>query len=208
MSIWYFHFFLLQSDVNSCLFIFISFSEFEIKTLKGLEQIKTQVNYNTSLLLQIIKKVDVQQTVDAEDNDDNELPVLPIKTMLQLEGVENALKVDTTKNRLVSNSLFHIRHVCRNFEMLWFFFSFHGFIGHIWALVNPCIHHLRYLITKSSFIYLYIRTKPRMTSLRHLLVFHMFQGNNSLIIFQERFFYSKYLMTSNGYFWTLTVNRF
>lgn len=103
MSIWYFHFFLLQSDVNSCLFIFISFSEFEIKTLKGLEQIKTQVNYNTSLLLQIIKKVDVQQTVDAEDNDDNELPVLPIKTMLQLEGVENALKVDTTKNRLVSN---------------------------------------------------------------------------------------------------------
>ncbi|VDI51309.1 Hypothetical predicted protein [Mytilus galloprovincialis] len=80
-------------------------SEFEIKTLKGLEQIKTQVNYNTSLLLQIIKKVDVQQTVDAEDNDDNELPVLPIKTMLQLEGVENALKVDTIKNRLSKTTL-------------------------------------------------------------------------------------------------------
>ncbi|XP_052087858.1 uncharacterized protein LOC127724896 [Mytilus californianus] len=75
-------------------------SEFEIKTLKGLEQIKTQVHYNTSLLLQ---KVDVQQTVDAEDNDDNELPVLPIKTMLQLEGVENALKVNTTKNRLIKH---------------------------------------------------------------------------------------------------------
>ncbi|CAC5376633.1 unnamed protein product [Mytilus coruscus] len=74
-------------------------SEFEIKIPEGLRASKTQVHHNTSLLLQIVKKTDVQQTVDA-DNDDNKLPVLPIKTMVQLEGVENALKVDTTKNLL------------------------------------------------------------------------------------------------------------
>lgn len=77
------------------------FLEFELKVLKGIEQMRLQMQHNTTMLQLLLKKVDLPAFQD-EDEDQSCLPNMPITSLEQFDEVNEAIKNDDIRNRMVS----------------------------------------------------------------------------------------------------------
>lgn len=77
------------------------FLEFELKVLKGIEQMRLQMQHNTTTLQLLLKKVDLPAFQD-EDEDQSCLPNMPITSLEQFDEVNEAIKNDDIRNRMVS----------------------------------------------------------------------------------------------------------
>lgn len=77
------------------------FLEFELKVLKGIEQMRLQMQHNTTMLQLLLKKVDLPAFQD-EDEDQSCLPNMPITSLEQFNEVNEAIKNDDIRNRMVS----------------------------------------------------------------------------------------------------------
>lgn len=76
------------------------FLEFELKVLKGIEQMRLQMQHNTTMLQLLLKKVDLPAFQD-DDEDQSCLPNMPITSLEQFDEVNEAIKNDI-RNRMVS----------------------------------------------------------------------------------------------------------
>lgn len=77
------------------------FLEFELKVLKGIEQMRLQMQHNTTMLQLLLKKVDLPAFQD-DDEDQSCLPNMPITSLEQFDEVNEAIKNDDIRNRMVS----------------------------------------------------------------------------------------------------------
>lgn len=75
-------------------------SEFELKVLKGIEQMRLQMQHNTTMLQLLLKKVDLPAFQD-EDEDQSCLPNMPITSLEQFNEVNEAIKNDDIRNRMI-----------------------------------------------------------------------------------------------------------
>lgn len=68
------------------------FLEFELKVLKGIEQMRLQMQHNTTMLQLLLKKVDLPAFQD-DDEDQSCLPNMPITSLEQFDEVNEAIKM-------------------------------------------------------------------------------------------------------------------